>query len=180
MIFAHYTEGIRARSSSNEKLFRFSDRSKLKSRVPGRYKCTDWCDWSKFSAFSVSIPDLGRPDAVEGDNMLVRELRLRLTTCKQPWSTIGARQMPISRFCAPRRRQPHTRRRGGTSPLPPLHTILNQRRKEKPPKSRFAMTMAEACPDMVQVISISIFALEQKKYHLETPPECDFMPSNVF
>ena len=133
-----------------------------------------------FAEFSVSNPDLSRPDVLGGDNMLNRKLRLRSTTSQQAWSTIEHRQMPILRFCAPRRRQPHTRRRGGTSPLPPLHTILNQRGKEKPPKSRFAVTMAEACPDMVQVISISIFALEQKKYHLETPPECDFMPSNVF
>ena len=37
-IFPHQSEGVRARSSLKEKLFRLSDRSKLKSRVPSRVK----------------------------------------------------------------------------------------------------------------------------------------------
>ena len=47
----------------------------------------------------------GQMDESGDDNMVNRKLRVRLTTCKQPWSTIGARQMPILRFCALRRRQ---------------------------------------------------------------------------
>ena len=57
---------------------------------------------------SSTPPQNRSPDEFRGENMIFRKPKQSSTTSQQPWSTIGARQMPILRFCALRRRQPET------------------------------------------------------------------------
>ena len=100
-IIAHTKEALHIHLSLKEKFFRLSGWGTLSRRVLGRVECPS----QALKPWKTRLrPQNAWPDASGGDKMVEMEQRSRLTTCKQPWSTIEARQMPISRFRAPQRR----------------------------------------------------------------------------
>ena len=68
---------------------------------------------------TVSGPQLGRPDELEGNRMRGLKLRSSSTTSEQQRSTIGNHSTSILNFCVPRRRHPRQ--------VEPYLTVIEQK-----------------------------------------------------